>query len=214
MGYQSGIGIIEQYGLGYVILTAGAKGIEAQSALEGMLLKVLMPAVEEAAREEAGVYTGNYTSAERVDVEGSMKVEIDNGPGLKLSELKHNGSNILEAIRTLWEAQVVSLGKISDEMRLYPTDVTKEVEVDSCEGKKVRIEEDWRLQYDPMFDKVASDLPVWDEQEQRCVGWQMYNSIVYGGEAVDRFVFVRDRIGGQVVEVMVPSLRLNLTVHE
>jgi hypothetical protein len=65
-----------------------------------------------------------------------------------------------------------------------------------------------------MIDKVASDLPVWDEQEQRCVGWQMYNSIVYGGEAVDRFVFVRDRIGGQVVEVMVPSLRLNLTVHE
>ena len=31
---------------------------------------------------------------------------------------------------------------------------------------------------------------------------------------MDRIVFIRGLVGGHVVEVMVPSLRLNLTAHE
>ena len=99
-----------------------------------------------------------------------MKVEIDDGPGLRLSELKRNGSDMLEAVRTLWEAQVISLGKLPVGMRFHPADATKEVEVDCCEGNKVRIEENWRMQYDPMSYKA------WDEQEQQYVGWKMDNS--------------------------------------
>jgi hypothetical protein len=202
--------------LGFVVLTAGAKGVEAQVGLEVALLKVLMPVVEEVAREEARVYTGVYKTGSESDVEGIMRVGIDDGPGLRLTELKRNGSDIVEAITTLWEAQPVNIGKLSDQMRLYPTDVVKEVEVyrnKRSGGKKVLVEEDWRLQYDIFFEKPESELPFWEEQEQQCIGWQSNDAIVYGGESVDRFVFVRDGHGGRIVEVRVPSLRLNLTVH-
>ena len=46
------------------------------------------------------------------------------------------------------------------------------------------------------------------------MGWQTPGWLYYAGESVDRFVFVRDGNGGRVIEVRVPSLRLNLTVHD
>jgi len=129
------VGIIEQYGLGFVVLTAGSQGVEAQIALQGALLKVLMPAVEEATRAEAQIYTGTYStgngsiSSTGLDIGGSMKIEIDNRLGLRLKELTRNGSDIIEAIKTLWDSQSIKLGNRTDELRLYPTDVVKKVQV-------------------------------------------------------------------------------------
>ena len=58
-----------------------------------------------------------------------MKIEIDNGLGLRLKELTRNGSDIIEAIKTLWDSQSIKLGNLTDELRLYPTDVVKKVQV-------------------------------------------------------------------------------------
>jgi len=135
VGYEGTVGIIEQYGLGFVVLTAGSQGVEAQIALQGALLKVLMPAVEEATRAEAQIYTGTYStgngsiSSTGLDIGGSMKIEIDNRLGLRLKELTRNGSDIIEAIKTLWDSQSIKLGNRTDELRLYPTDVVKKVQV-------------------------------------------------------------------------------------
>ena len=137
-----------------MILTAGSQGVEAQIALQGALLKVLMPAAEEATRIKAYVYTGTYStgnssiSRNDSDIEGSLKIEIDDGPRLRLKELMRNGSDIIEAIRTLWDSQSVKLGNLTHELRLYPTDVVKEVEVNDSrnETSRILIEEDWRLQ--------------------------------------------------------------------
>ena len=210
VGYQGGITIIEQYGVGIVVLTAGARGAEAQLALERMLLGTLMPIVEEATREQAQTYTGNYSTPESAEVKGSISLGIDSGTGLRLLELSRNGSDILEALRTMWSSQVVYLGELVKDLRLYPTDVVKTIE---GPGGTKNIEEEWRLQYDSEFEVGESDLPSWDELGQPCLGWMASNSIVYAGEPVDRFVFVRDGIDGQFLEVRVPSLRLNLTIH-
>jgi hypothetical protein len=212
---------VEQYGVGFVILTAGALGIEAQGPLSEAVLGTFMPAIEEVARKEAEAYLGKYTSDEKSNVKGEMSIGLDDGPGLLLKSLNRNGSDIILAINTLWEAQFVSIGKLSSEMRLYPTDIIKATEArfqgnskkDVGSGKRILIEEDWRLQYDTLEEEVQSDLPTWKEKESECVAWWTADALLYGGESIDRFVFVRDGYSGKIVEARVPSLRMNLTVH-
>ncbi|PVH81937.1 beta-lactamase/transpeptidase-like protein [Cadophora sp. DSE1049] len=205
-GYASILGVVEQYGLGFAIVTAGGKGVEAQNALEGTLMRVLMPVIEEVTRQEACVYTGNYTNASD-DVDATLQITIEDGPGLLLTELARNGSDIFDAFHTIWNAQPVGLGNLTGEFRLYPTDVAKELTVDG----KVLVEEDWRMNWDTTVARLESELPQWEELEEFCTAWQTSDAIVYGGESADRFVFVREREDGTVVEVRVPSLRLNLT---
>ncbi|KAK0111461.1 hypothetical protein ONS95_001817 [Cadophora gregata] len=206
VAYAAILGVIEQYGLGFIILTAGGKGVEVQNALEGALMRVLMPVVEDVTRLEAYAYTGNYTNTSD-DVEASLQITIDDGPGLRLTELTRNGSDIFDAFHTIWDAQPVGLGNLTGEYRLYPTDVSKELTVDG----KVLVEEDWRMNWDTTVAKPESELPQWEELEEFCTSWQTSDAIVYGGESADRFIFVREKTGGAVVEIRVPSLRLNLT---
>lgn len=204
-GYASILGVVEQYGFGFSILTAGGKGVEAQNALEGTLMKVLMPAIEEVTRQEALIYTGSYTNVPD-HPEATVKITIDNGPGLHLTELTRNGSDIFDAFHTIWDAQPVGLGNLTGEFRLYPTAVMREITVD----EKILIEEDWRMNWDTTVAKPDSELPQWEELEEFCTAWQTSDAIVYGGESADRFVFVREQGTGEVVEVRVPSLRLDL----
>lgn len=75
------------------------------------------------------------------------------------------------------------------------------------------IEEEWRLQYDTFNEGYESDLPSWEENSSQCVAWWTGDALYYGRESVDRFVFVREGLGGKVMEARVPSLRMNLTVH-
>lgn len=116
VGYAAVLGVIEEYGLGFAITTAGAKGVEAQFALEGALLKVLTPVVEEVTRLEASKYVGNYTSSDEDQVEASLKFVIDDGPGLRLMELTRNGSNMIDVIKALWATNPVNMGNLTDEM--------------------------------------------------------------------------------------------------
>jgi hypothetical protein len=207
IGYQSILAVIEQYGLGIVILTAGAQGAEAQQPLFEFVVGEVAQAVEELARVEAGVYVGKYATHDG-DVAGGMEIGIDDGPGLVLKGLKRNGSDMIEGIRTLFgEIGVggLKVGNLSREMRIYPTDVWREVEVG-------RVEEDWRLQFDILENSWTSGLPGWRERESMCMSWFTGDALFYGGEPVDRFVFVKEGGGGRVVGARVLSLRLNLTL--
>ncbi|KAH8665020.1 beta-lactamase/transpeptidase-like protein [Tricladium varicosporioides] len=210
-GYEGIIGLIEQYGVGFTVLTAGAKGQEAQSAVMETMLATLMPIVEEVTRDEAKSYAGQYTGAE-----GHMSTTVDNGPGLRLTSLTRNGSDIISALHLLFDSQGVSLGRLSDELRLYPTDISHEVSPtpkrDTENRGNVLIEEDWRLQYDIQDEEIKSDLPRIVEKEGLCFGWITGDAIFYAGEAVDRFVFVKEKGSGKVVGARVPALRLNLTL--
>ena len=62
IGYQSILAVIEQYGLGIVVLTAGARGAEAQQPIFELVVREVVQAAEEVARAEAGVYVGKYSA--------------------------------------------------------------------------------------------------------------------------------------------------------
>ena len=206
IGYQSIVAVIEQYGLGIVVLTAGALGAEAQEPLFEHVVGEVVEAVEEVARAEAVAYVGKYQNSDAA--RGEMEIGLDDGPGLVLKKLSRNGTDMLENIRTLFnEIGIggVRIGNLSNsQLRIYPTDAWREV-------GGIR-EEDWRLQFDVEAPGWKSGLKGWSEREQMCTAWITGGALYYGGEPVDRFVFSREAKGGNVVGAKVPSLRLNLTI--
>lgn len=213
MGYEAYMGIIDQYGLGFTVLTAGGFS-EAATNLADTLLAVLLPAVENATRSEAQEYVGSFTSSK--ESESIIKTSMDIGPGLILSNLTRNGSDIIGAIKGLWASQLVPLGRLSETLRLYPADVPRTVRVAECvDGKektKTQVEEEWRLQFDIVSGNEApGKLPSTYLVACACGTFQTLGMLMYGGEALDRIVFVKEH--GKVVGVKVPSLRVEYDVR-
>ncbi|KFY17331.1 hypothetical protein V492_00741 [Pseudogymnoascus sp. VKM F-4246] len=215
MGYEAYIGIIDQYGIGFSVLTAGGFS-EAATNLADTLLAVLIPAVETATRSEAQDYVGNFTSSK--EHESAIVTTMDNGPGLILSNLTRNGSDIVGAIQGLWANQPVPLGGLSQTLRLYPADVSRSVPVttkcaDGKETTKTQVEEEWRLQFDIVSGNGApGKLPSTYLVAGACGTFQTPGMLMYGSEGLDRIVFVKEH--GKVVGVKVPSLRVEYDVRE
>ncbi|OBT59668.1 hypothetical protein VE04_00083 [Pseudogymnoascus sp. 24MN13] len=214
MGYEAYMGIIDQYGLGFTVLTAGGFS-EAATNLADTLIAILLPAAEKATRSEAQEYVGNFTSSK--EHESAFITTMDNGPGLILSNLTRNGSNIVGAIKSLWASQPVPLGGLSETLRLYPADVSRSIRVTECvngkEQPKTQVEEEWRLQFDIVSGNEApGKLPSTYLVAGACGTFQTSGLLVYGGEALDRIVFVKEH--GKVVGVKVPSLRVEFDVRE
>ncbi|EGX43887.1 hypothetical protein AOL_s00210g334 [Orbilia oligospora ATCC 24927] len=202
-GYVSRIGIIDQYGVGFVVLTAG--DTEALYPIAEATVAMLIPAVEEAARSEATKYTGLFGGNE--GNEGVLaNFTIDNGPGVKLESLVRNGSDILEAIAIIWESQKVSLGPLSKDFRIYP------MEVSTSQGHSSHriIKEDWRIAME-VTGEIGSDkkseLPSAGAFAKGCNTWQTYDLLQYGGQPIDRIVFWLNGTTREVVGVEVPFLR-------
>ncbi|KFY59086.1 hypothetical protein V496_05817 [Pseudogymnoascus sp. VKM F-4515 (FW-2607)] len=214
MGYEAYMGIIDQYGLGFTVLTAGGFS-EAATNLADTLLTILLPAVEEATRSEAQEYIGNFTSSK--EHESTIRTTMDNGPGLILSNLTRNGSDIIGAIQGIWASQPVPLGGLSETLRLYPADVSRSVRVTECvDGKektKLQVEEEWRLQYDIVSGNgTPGKLPSTYVVAGACGTFQTPGMLMYGGEALDRIVFVKEH--DKVVGVKIPSLRVEYDFRE
>ncbi|KAF3223136.1 hypothetical protein TWF192_004405 [Orbilia oligospora] len=202
-GYVSRIGIIDQYGVGFVVLTAG--DTEALYPIAEATVAMLIPTVEEAARSEATKYTGLFGGNE--GNEGALaNFTIDNGPGVKLESLVRNGSDILEAIAKIWESQQVSLGPLSKDFRIYPM----EVSTSAGYGSHRIIKEDWRIAME-VTGEIGSDkkseLPSAGAFAKGCNTWQTYDLLQYGGQPIDRIVFWLNGTKREVVGVEVPFLR-------
>ncbi|KAK6337188.1 hypothetical protein TWF718_009971 [Orbilia javanica] len=202
-GYVSRIGIIDQYGVAFVVLTAG--DTEAMYPIAEATVSMLIPAVEEAARDEGIKYTGFFTGMEG-DEGVSLNFTIDSGPGVKLGSMVRNGSDILEAIEKIWEAQPVSLGPLSRDFRIYPMEVSTSQGV----GKNKIIKEDWRIAME-LTGGIGSDrkseLPSSGAFSKGCNTWQTYDLLHYGGKPIDRIVFWVNGTTKEILGVEVPFLR-------
>lgn len=198
-GYTSRIGIISDYGFGFTVLTAGPFG--AISPLTEAMLSVFLPALEEAARAEAAAtYVGNFSTPANATTGGRLVLTMDDGPGLRLSELSRNSSDMIAgllALRGLWAG---SIGSAEPDLRIYPTGIS------DASGALVR--EDWRLVIEPLLAPSISELPSQKAYDKVCTTWMAHDILSYGGQPVDRFVFVKK--GSEVVGIEVPFLRLTM----
>lgn len=213
-GYISQINVIDQYGVGVVLSTAGPLGSKAAYIINEAVLSAILPAVEDETRKQAGMYIGEYTS-QKGDNENEtdyssikLKTVVDNGTGIKLESLSRNDSDILEGIRKVWSVTLATVGQLAPEMRIYPTGVEKTV----TNGNKNLVEQDWRINFDllPNVNEQASDLPGLGKLEALCTSWQTVDWLYYAGVPMDRIVFTVNKEAGKVVGVDIPFLRSGL----
>jgi hypothetical protein len=139
-GYRTRISIVDEYGLGLVVLTAGAPfGL---SILWDALLATFVPAADEASRQQATQYTGPFSNdcSSPDTCVGALIVQDEDS--LVIGSVTRNETDILSGILTLW---IVAVGPyisgLSPRVRLFPTELAKP---DTLDGKAV-IRETWRL---------------------------------------------------------------------
>ncbi|KAL4915766.1 beta-lactamase/transpeptidase-like protein [Aspergillus aurantiobrunneus] len=242
IGYVAQIAAIDQYGVGLAVLTAGP--VDSLDILYRAVLGTFIPAIEEEARSQsrrlAGTWASNPTdtttnktttthssSTERI----KLTLDIDDGPGLKLTSFTRGNSSIIDAIKTIWEAEFLPLGFgiLPDEFHIYPTDLEHpvspseasallmkshkqhhhRVRADNDDGPVQIVRQEWRINLDliPLGGSLMSDLPGQDTAKQFCGSWMMTDWMTYGGIGLDKIVFVVDKGSGDVLGVEVPVLR-------
>ncbi|KAK0707715.1 beta-lactamase/transpeptidase-like protein [Lasiosphaeris hirsuta] len=206
-GYRARIALLDEYGVGLVLLTAG--DADALTSVFDAALSVLVPALEGAAREEGkreyvGAFAGKSTR-ETGEVEVNASVALD-GASLRLIGLARNGTDILESLGELWAATVgefLPSIETTGVYRLYPTGIFRESVL--ADGRKV-LEEDWRLSPDLLLNS-DTELPGKGISGNDCLDWTLVDWMYYGSEPVDRFVFVKDVGTGSVLGLDLPFLR-------
>lgn len=206
-GYHARIALLDEYGIGLVLLTAGDQ--IALSEIYDAALSLLVPAVDAAAYEQAhraygGTYTGRSTM-ETGHVEVNATTEVD-GVSLKLTGLYRNGTDILASLDELWKVTVAAFLPPLETVgvyRLYPAEVERKR---ALSDGSVVVEEDWRLLREVRLES-ETEMPGKGISENDCLyPWTLGDWVHYGSEAVDRIVFVKDDTG-KILGVDAPFLR-------
>ncbi|KAJ5754150.1 uncharacterized protein N7511_008303 [Penicillium nucicola] len=213
-GYASHFSVVDQYGIGFVILTAGPRKAYTASILNDAVISALIPAVDSEARRQAEKYTGTFTpmfsiSTETADPDFSPKLvlSMDNGTGIKIESLTRSGSDILNSIQMIWASAFPQFGILNPDMRIYPTEIERPVE-----NQDSVIYQDWRISFDiiPSDNAAISDLPGQGTLLNVCSSWKTVDWLYYGGKALDRIVFKVNQTDGTVIGVDIPFLRSGL----
>ncbi|KAL2868694.1 serine hydrolase domain-containing protein [Aspergillus lucknowensis] len=233
MGYMAQIAVVDQYGVGVAVLTAGP--VDSMDIIYRAVLGTFFPAIEEEARFQARGHAGTWTSKPANRTHGDEKIKLtlkleDDNTGLKLSSYTRGNSSMIEAIQTYWYAEYLPLGFgiLPDELRVYPTDL--EIPIPASEayallagshhpGHRQRsdgehedvqlVRQEWRISLDivPLGGAQMSDLPGQHVATNYCGSWQTVDWMTYGGISLDKLVFIVDKNTGNVIGVEAPALR-------
>lgn len=206
-GYRARLSVLDEYGAGLVLLTAGDQ--TAVTSLYDAALAALVPALDAAARESAGAaYAGRFagrSTAATAAVPVDATTELD-GVSIKLVELRRNGTDLLQSLGEIWK---VTLGAFLPSLepqgvwRLYPAEITRPGTLE--DGREV-VFEDWRITWEVQL-TVDTELPGKGLSANDCLSWTFVDWLYYGGEPTDRLVFVKDAQTGSVLGLEVPFLR-------
>ncbi|KAJ6784101.1 hypothetical protein PWT90_10691 [Aphanocladium album] len=201
--YRSQFALVDEYGLGVVVLTAG--DMYALPYIYNAALSVLVGAADKVAREHARAeYARGFSSSRggrRNDtVEATFTLDDDDG-SLVLASLSRGGADILAGWAKVFNESLGMFGpKISDTVRLFPTELVEDATV---EGDGV-VKEVWRLWPDVVAPPFV-DLPGSQLDKDDCLGWTVGDWIHYGSEPLDRVIFYRK--DARVTGFEVPFLR-------
>ncbi|KAF2111092.1 beta-lactamase/transpeptidase-like protein [Lophiotrema nucula] len=153
---------------------------DAYRILNDAMLSVFLPAVEEEARLQAQQYTGSFASDDNLQ---------------------------------FYSYALPQFGVLSPEFRIFPAEFTQDGVLEQNGQKVTVIREDWRINLDFLpntAESSGSELPGQGAWKEFCSAWQTTDWFYYGGKAVDRIVFLKEREGGNILGVEVPFLRVTL----
>lgn len=216
-GYTSQISLVDQYGIGIIVLTAGPA--DAQPILSDMLTAGILPAVEEEARIQSAKYTKHLSAIDKTNTTVKMHLELDSGPGLKLANLTRDGTSILDSLEKFWSIAMPQFGPLDPDLRVHPADLSTPGTMTipatgNCTTTVEVIKEEWLITFSTQPNTAArtgSELPGQGAMQEWCSSWQLSGWINWGGQPIDRLVFMLDKNTGDVLGVEIPFLRATLT---
>ncbi|MCJ1462110.1 hypothetical protein MMC07_000710 [Pseudocyphellaria aurata] len=178
--YASNLALLSDYDVGFTVLAAGTGAYTNVNILSNLLAETIVPALETAAREEAGiVYAGSYEVTGAEGANSSMTVVVDDQkPGLGVTKLIYNGADVFSYLGGLLGAGGTTEGTVS--VRLYPTSLRSITDGVQKVG--------WRAVYELLSGPTASEA-----SRDSCISWANVDQVTYGGVGIDEFVF---EIGG------------------
>jgi hypothetical protein len=212
-GYHNQMAVIDELGVGVVVMTAGSAN--AANIIYDAVLTALVPALDEVARLEAKErFVGTYDNVgSGSGVPFNVTVGLDND-SMVLAGVHRNGTDMLASYLELWGATVGRFLEILPTLaRIFPVDVITEDTISRGDGtENAVLRQDWRIEWEMGF-AGSTDLPGAGPEglsSRNCLGWSLTDWLYYGNEALDRIVFVTDKVGGEILGVEVPFLRSGL----
>ena len=195
--YHSLLVLVPEYGLVLTVLTAGIEASGPMVAgLATQITETILPAIEKATKlQTLHDYEGSYQSATTTTSgTSSMDLSIDTGPGLLVTKLTCNGTDM---IHTWASIRSFPHPPRNFSLRLFPTGLVAE------NGASIS----WRgvLHFAPTEDSPRLLFYPRDE----CITWFRMDREVYGRNAFDDFVFTLDG-SGVAVGVELRGLRLKM----
>ncbi|KAI1426659.1 beta-lactamase/transpeptidase-like protein [Xylaria sp. FL1777] len=193
--YSSVLAIIPDYDIGISVLLAGELPANANFNLLDIIGEVLIPAVEEAARAEAGAtFSGHYTFANVTQLNSSMTIQTDDQPGLNVVQWISNGTDFALISTVLQNGYF----PVKPRIRLYPTGL----EGQNPNGGK-------RVVFKAVFEDADAPSKAAAMFSTDCATWINVASVIYGSAAMDELIFDMDS-KGKVTSITSPSLRVTL----
>ncbi|KAE8347154.1 hypothetical protein BDV24DRAFT_174695 [Aspergillus arachidicola] len=183
--YSSMLALSPEHDVGFAILAAGESTTQAVTLITDLTINTLIPALEDAAREEAKTqFAGEYSSANE-----SIKITTDDQPGLKVTEWTNESVDIMQLL-----VAKLGLQNASDlSVRLYPS------------GLKAP----GRVGFRAVFQKISEGDSGIGPVTRACTTWSSVDSIIYGNVGADEFVFGVDG-NGKAVSVSPRALRIEI----
>ncbi|KAI2773964.1 beta-lactamase/transpeptidase-like protein [Daldinia loculata] len=192
--YSAILAILPDFDIGITILLAGELPGNAGFSLADTIGERILPAIEEAARAEAGAqYSGHYVYPSN-KINSSMTITTDKLPGLSISQWFSNGTDFAW-ISTVLQNQYTP---VTPRIRLYPSGLEGPAE----NGGK-------RVAFKAIFEDADAPRNNNKMFSTECGTWVSIESVIYGSAAMDELIFNVDS-SGKVVSVTSPSLRVTL----
>lgn len=194
--YHSKLCLIPDYDLVVTVLTAGPEADFTFSfSLLSRLLSTLLPAIEQAGKEEAtlsvvGTYTDSATNS-------SLTLYLDDGPGMGMSGWTVRGRDVLDVY-----ANISGMPGVSVVPRLYPTNLQPN-------GQSA-----WRAVFDTgTAEENAEFDAMFAWPGQSCQTWANMDRFQYGFNGIDDFVFTMDEQAGgpSAISLFNRGFRVNMT---
>lgn len=176
--YQSLLVLIPDYQVTIAILAAGPDAAAALHIATETAIQTLLPALASAAKAEScSKFCGEYAPV-GASRDSSLVISTDDGPGLLLKEWTHQGHDLIAAGQAYSNA---TRGGEIKSLRLLPTGLRS-----GNQASYRAIVNITSYQYDPSVDYV------FDPQANL---WGAPDQLMYGGIAIDDFVFHLDGRG-------------------
>lgn len=185
--YSSYFGLVPDYGVGYVILSANAVSPADLNAHADYMEVVLEGIIESSLKQAVQNFVGAYAAS---NLNSSITIEYDELPGLFIKNFISNGTNFREVL-----ARLNGVSNATDlSIRLYPTQL---IQQNGSESRQA-------------FMAVFQDkTELADAGTATCVSWMTLDRFQFSGHGLDKFVFTLNT-EGKVLGVEIPALDIVL----